>query len=51
MPQDARSRPYFGGSGDGIYPQSGLRYFKGVLYGTTERGAADGGGTLLALTP
>src|SRR5579862_4266790 len=38
------------GSGDGVWPHSGLINVKGVLYGTTYSGGANGLGTVFAIT-
>ncbi len=38
-------------TGDGVYPSSALVNVKGVLYGTTSNGGANGGGTLFSITP
>lgn len=42
----------FGGSsGDGANPQASLLNVSGTLYGTTEKGGIDNGGTVFAITP
>ncbi len=41
----------FGAKGDGAYPECRLLYDKGVLYGETLEGGANGKGTVFSLTP
>ncbi len=41
----------FGGSGDGANPYAGLVNVKGMLYGTTYAGGANGDGTVFSITP
>ncbi|HKU81701.1 MAG TPA: choice-of-anchor tandem repeat GloVer-containing protein, partial [Candidatus Tumulicola sp.] len=41
----------FGSGSDGVNPQAGLIKVKGVLYGTTQYGGANGLGTVFSLTP
>ena len=41
----------FGHGADGATPLAGLIYVKGMLYGTTSAGGANGEGTVFALTP
>jgi uncharacterized repeat protein (TIGR03803 family) len=41
----------FGAPGDGVYPEGGLTYVDGILYGTTYAGGANGAGTVFTITP
>lgn len=41
----------FGGGMDGQWPSAGLIYVNGTLYGTTEEGGNNSGGTVFALNP
>jgi uncharacterized repeat protein (TIGR03803 family) len=41
----------FGGSGDGIFPLASVINVNGTLYGTTQKGGANGSGTVFGITP